>query len=201
MPVLGDATAIQLGAAPVARVCLGATQLWPSAPPARLIVGNPTRGPHSFGTSNGRLLVGLFTFPTGARDLVLYHFFRVNFAGACSMRSVILTSDGAGTPQPVTTLGYGAPVAVPAAEEWVANPIPGVEIAAGSYFFGAVCNSDSRTMEAANANPGADPPIPPGITRMANQTFNFNTPPAAWPGTSASYVSTLCTYIEYTPVP
>lgn len=187
---LADALAIRLDGREAIDARLNGVQVWPAnMPPIRRRFGNEARGPHSFGTSNGRCVVARFTLPEAARDLVLYHFLRLNFAGACSMRGVVLQSAGG---EPGALVMVSDPQVVPATPDWVAAPLP-EPLPVGTYYIGAVCSSDARVMEASDAPVGS-----PGATRLATD-FNFANPPVVWPGSPGSYVSVLSCFVEYTP--
>lgn len=63
-------------------------------------------------------------------------------------------------------------------------------LAAGDYYLGAVSNTFDNNFGQTDPNGW--------VTRMANGTFSYSTPPSTWPGTDGSYTVAIAVHAHYT---
>lgn len=187
MPLLNAADAIYLGDRAVDRVYLGAVQVWPAIGGGgeEVRFGREATGSDTFPLSDDRALASPFVLGTSIASLssIVGLFSAASTAGA-SGRAFIAT-DAAGAPGSI--LAISASVAIPAGGGWVTFPVTHGTLAAGTYWLGIVGSEFQASWSHATGTPGA-------TMVMANGTFSFTTPPATWPGNSASYGSQLCVY-------
>lgn len=149
--------------------------------------GDLTAGGDTFPCSDGRALVDRFTLTEAATVTGIYVNFSSGTTAGTSFKGLIL-ADSSGLPGSVLVVGTAT--AVPAGGGYIQSPAS-VALAAGDYWIGYVANSfqASSTQDASGTAPNM---------QMANGTFSYSSPPATWPGSSASYGGQINAYVEYT---
>ena len=145
---------------------------------AALVFGDDTQGSGAFPASGDRAFVTKLTMPENGNMIRGYAHFDSSATAGCSAKLIVLTNS---SDTPGTLVAASAGAAVPAGGGLVdLGAISGSLVASTEYFIGVVW-SDFQ------ASVSEDESLSSQVTRMANGTFSYSSPPASWPGTDASY--------------
>lgn len=153
------------------------------------IFGDNTAGGDEFPLSDGRCLADRFAMPdTGTIN------FAQAYSGASSLAGaswkVVVMDDALSLPDLVLYVSNGTAIGAGAA--WNNFTFGGSpSLTPADYWLAVVANSFEAYM-------GEDASGSAPNVQMANGTFDYATPPAAWPGSDANYTVGLDIYVDYT---
>lgn len=131
---LQDALGLYYNGSPVLRVMFNGEQVWaPIAQAGRF--GKETPGAETFPTSDGRIFIGRYTLPVGARIRRLSAHFSSVTSG--NIRAVVYADTGEAASD---LLHVGAPSeGLPDSDGWLSSAfLPGAALPSGAYWIGFV---------------------------------------------------------------
>lgn len=191
MPVINDIQALYLGTTEIVAAYLGATQVYSSAPPPVHRFGNDVilGATGTANNSTDRAWAGLFNLD---RDINLtemgVYFTSLDSGNTGDPIKIFVANNNSGVAN--TIIYMTDPVTVGAVNAWTVAPLEGF-LPAGNYWLGWV--SDGFVSKGLTR-------VGTGNLALANGTFNYDSPPAVWPGNSATYEQLATIYAEGTEV-